>query len=249
MARAILLTRAQEQGERSVERLASAGYDVVHVPCIELVPPPDPAAFAQAARKVLDYDWVVLTSQNAVVRLAEHTTTLPKIAAIGTETARAVQQAFGRTPDLVPASHRGEALAAELLAALGSAPARVVLYRAARGRNVLPDALRAAGHQLDLVVAYAVEPAESQRERLGTWLAAHAGDEPPATIVFASALTVECFFELAPTDVPRTFRFACISPITAQALVAHGVTSAVTAAEHTMDGLFRALSGPAGDVN
>lgn len=249
MPRAILITRAQEQGERSAERFAAAGYDVVHIPCIELVAPPDPAAFARAAAQVAMYDWVVLTSQNAVARLAEHAAVLPKIAAIGTETARAVEHAFGRAPDLVPGSHRGEALAAELLAALGPAPQRVVLYRAARGRSVLPDALAAAGHRLDLVIAYAVEPAYSQRTRLADWLAAHAADAPAATIVFASSGTVDSFFVLAPPQLPRTYRFACISPVTAEALLAHGVTAAVTAQEHTMGGLFRALSAARSDVN
>ncbi len=246
MRGAVLITRAQAQGERTASRFASAGYAVTHIPCIELSAPPDPAAFAAAAARIGSYDWVVITSQNGVNRLrAETPGPLPKIAAVGIETARAVHAAFGREPDLIPASYRGEALAAELLVALGPAPRRIALIRAARGRSVIPDAIRAAGHHLDLVVAYVVGPARAEAERIAGWLRAHAADTPPATIVFASSLTVECFFELAPSHRATAYRYACISPITTQALLAHGVTAAVTATEHTLDGLFRALEAAA----
>ena len=256
MSRALLVTRAPEQGERTLRRFTAAGWDAAHVPCIELGPPPDPAAFATAAAASGTYDWVVLTSQNAVARLHAVAPTVSRpIAAIGPETSRAVLELFGRPADLVPRAHHGEALAAELLAALGSSPRRVVLYRAARGRDVLPNALRAAGHSLDVVVAYAVRAAESQQEALAAWLRAHAADRQPAVVTLASSLTVDSFLELAGAAgldaawLATHFRFACISPLTAQTLAARGIEPAVTAEIHTMDGLFQALSALGGDVN
>lgn len=247
MSRAILITRALEQGERSVERLTAAGWDVTHVPCIELAPAPDPEPFLAAAQRLDRYDWIVLTSQNAVARLAaEHPAHLPKIAAIGAETARAVHTLLRRTPDLIPGSHRAEALATELLAALAPG-SRLVLLRAEHGRDVLPTALRAAGHTLDVVVAYTVRPARHEATHLVEWLRAHATDRPAAVVLFASSRTVDSFAqllgsELAWADLAPRFRFACISPITAAALRSHGVEAAVVAGEHTLDGLIAALA-------
>lgn len=250
MSRAVLVTRAVEQGERSVARLRAAGFDVTHVPCIELAPPPDPAAVRAAAAALDRYDWLVLTSQNAVARLAaEQPPRLPKIAAIGPETARAVVESFGREPDLQPAAHRGEALAAELLRALAPA-SRLVLVRAERARDVLPDALIGAGHQLDLVVAYSVRPALAEASRLADFVRANRHAEQPAWVLFASSATVDAFVTLldhagmAFAEIASQLRFACISPITARALAAHGGRATVIAREYTLSGLLDVL-GPA----
>ena len=245
----VLITRPAEQGGRTVARFAAAGYVPTHVPCIELAPPPDPATLRLAAERVGTYDWVVFTSQNAVERLrAEAVLALPKVAAIGPETARAFERAFGRKAELVPTSHRAEGLTTELLGALGSQPRRIALFRAERGRDVLPLALAAAGHELDVVITYSVRPARGEAARLATWLRAHAATPPTAWIVLASSLTVESFFELAGHEgltasaLGRAFRFACISPVTERTLADHGIAGALVAAEHTLDGLLRALS-------
>src|SRR5690606_3842850 len=76
-----------------------------------------------------------------------------KIAAIGPGTAAALET-HGLVADLVAKDHKGEGLAAELVAAIGAPPPRVLLARAEVARDVVPDALRKAGCEVDVVAVY-----------------------------------------------------------------------------------------------
>src|SRR4029078_11290130 len=72
------------------------------------------------------------------------------VAAIGPGTARALR-AHGVEPDVVPE----RSVAEELVEALKDVPVRrALIARAAEGRDVLPDALRARGAEVDVVALY-----------------------------------------------------------------------------------------------
>jgi uroporphyrinogen-III synthase len=75
----------------------------------------------------------------------------PLVAAVGEATAQAARGA-GFTVDLVPASYVAETLVAEV--APRADGQRILLARAAVARDVIPDALRAAGATVDVVDAY-----------------------------------------------------------------------------------------------
>lgn len=241
----LLLTRAAEQD--SVAMFAAHGWQVTHVPCIRVADPADPAALDRALA-TLDYDWLVLTSQNAVARVRARTADLggAKIAVVGAETARALHEHFGRAPDCVPRVARGEALADELDATLAPG-SRLLWLRAAEARDVLPEQLRVRGHHLDVVIAYRVEPALEHASALAAWLTRHRHER--AIVVFASSRTAHSFFHLVEdeqiVEMIHEFRYACISPITASALATHGVHAHFVAREHTVRGLLDTLRAEA----
>ena len=109
----------------------------------------------------------------------------------------------------------------------------MLLPRAAVARDVLPDALRAAGWQGDVVGAYRTVPATPSAEELA---AARMAD----AITFTSASTVTRYLEAArPDAVPPVV--ACIGPVTAEAARAAGLTVTAVAEAHTIDGLVAAL--------
>jgi len=109
----------------------------------------------------------------------------------------------------------------------------VLIARAETARDVLPDALRAAGAEVEILALYrtVAEPLEQPAHA-----AAHAADY----VTFTSASAVRYFLEAAGTPSEST-RLVSIGPITSAALREHGLQPDVEANQHTPDGLLAAL--------
>jgi uroporphyrinogen-III synthase len=155
----VLVTRARHQASELAERLRELGLEPVVLPVIEMAEPTSFAALDEALGHLEDFQWVVFTSANAVE--AAHRRGLSRrrgvrIAAIGPATARALE-AIGLKADLVPSQAVAEALARELLPHVRRADGtatRFLLVRAEEARDVLPDALRAAGGDVTIAPTY-----------------------------------------------------------------------------------------------
>ena len=115
------------------ERLRADGFEVAHCALVHIEPVEGPPIDASG------YDWLVLTSRNAVELLFGRLDgALPRLAAIGPTTAESLR-ARGVEPDLVPRLSTQEGLLAEL-----PRPAGRVLFAGAEGaRDVLVEALGA----------------------------------------------------------------------------------------------------------
>ena len=158
--RRVLVTRAAHQAGKLSEGLRALGAEPVEVPVLE-IQPPESFELLDAALLGLDYyDWLILTSANTVRALAERASELGvplappaglKVAAVGEATAAAARKA-GFTVALVPESYVAESLVDGL--AGQAAGQKILLARAAVARDVIPDALREAGAQVDVVDAY-----------------------------------------------------------------------------------------------
>jgi len=127
---------------------------------LEIRPPVSYEALDQALNHLEDYDWLILTSANSVRALAERGAALGiepqrfsgiKVAAVGEGTATAAREA-GFNITFVPGLYVAESLVEELAGRI--AGQRILLVRAAVARDVIPDALRAAGARVDVVEAY-----------------------------------------------------------------------------------------------
>jgi uroporphyrinogen III methyltransferase/synthase len=146
--------------------------------------------------------------------------------------------------DLVAPEFRGESLAAELVDVIRStgASARVLIARAARARDVLPEALRSAGHSVDVAAAYETlrAPAETFAA-LGRDLERGVID----AVTFTSSSTVSGLCDgLGPraAELLGRVRVASIGPVTTDTARDRGLRVDVTAAEYTVPGLVRALA-------
>lgn len=234
--RRVLVTGGQRAAAKLSAALAARGAEAVALPLIELLPPSDPAPAAAAAAAIDAYDWIVFTSANGAEAFPARGRA--RIAAIGPGTAAAV----GAPVDLVPAASKGEGLAEALLAAIPRG-SRVLLPRAEVARDVVPDALRAAGIAVDVVAVYRTVPAA--RDRLA-WLVAElrAGKLDALTLTSSSAVDAlvaglrEGGNDLA---VLGAVCLASIGPVTTATAEAHGLRIGVTAAEHTVEGLVAGL--------
>ena len=247
----VLVTRAREQAGAAARLLRERGADPVLMPTIEIHPPTDPAPLAAAVTELPErYDWVVLTSANGVEKLWAEVRRQgrdarlfgrARLAAIGPGTAAALG-ACGLGADLVAKEHRGEALAAELLEAMGSARPRVLVARAEVARDVVPDTLRAAGCVVDVVPTYrTLAPPRPLLEALAALLE---GGEVDA-VTFTSSSTVEHMCEALGARAPELLGRTCVAsigPITSKTARARGLRVDLEAAQYTMPGLVEALA-------
>jgi uroporphyrinogen III methyltransferase/synthase len=225
--RTIAVTRAREQASDLGRRLQALGARVVLAPAIRTEP------LDAALPDLGGVDLLCLTSPTGAARLLDlvrdaRALAGPRIAAIGPGTAAALR-AGGIEPDIVPARSNAEGLV-EALA--GTEVRRALIARAQEGREVLPDALRARGAQVELLALYRTiaEPL-SEDER-----AAALGAD---LLVFASSSAVNAFHAAAGALAGP--RIASIGPATSATIRELGGEVAIEAAEHTPDGLIGAI--------
>ena len=235
--RRVVVTRAREQASGFVRSLRQLGADVVEAPAIVVADPVDGgAALADAVTRLATYDWVVVTSANGARRLlgALHDGRDlggVQVAAIGPGTVDALR-AGNIVADLVPERFVAESLL-EAFPAVPPGGGRVLLARAAVARDVLPDGLRAAGWQVDVVDAYRTEAAPIDDD---TRAAVAAAD----VITFTSSSTVDRFVAAFGADaVPPVV--ASIGPVTSGTARDHGLTVDIEASDHSIPGLVDAL--------
>ena len=164
LGRRILVTRAAHQAGKLSEGLRALGAEPVEVPVLEIHPPASFAPLDAALRQFASYDWLILTSANAVQKLVERAAALGisvaqlawlKVAAVGESTAAEARKA-GFKIAFVPQAYVAESLVEGLLQLLKNKASteRILLARAAIARDVIPDALRLAGVAVDVVDAY-----------------------------------------------------------------------------------------------
>jgi uroporphyrinogen III methyltransferase/synthase len=240
----IVVTRASAQAGGLRARLAELGAEVLDVPALR-IEPLDPAPLREALDRIAEYEWLVLTSQNAVTMLwdalreAGHDARALaglRVACVGRSTADALL-AHGIAADVLPARFVAEAVLQEM-AKWDDVRGGRALYVAAEGaRDVLPEGLRALGCLVNVVHAYRSvstgEGAEGLREALAR------GDVALAT--FASASAVRGYVEAVGADLARRAPAVSIGPITSDALRAAGIEVVAEAKEASIDGLVEAV--------
>jgi uroporphyrinogen-III synthase/uroporphyrinogen III methyltransferase/synthase len=243
LGRRVLVTRAAHQAGKLSEGLRALGAEPVEVAVLEIRPPTSFEALDAALRQLDSYDWLILTSGNAVRALAERTAALGitlaqparlKVAAVGEATAAAARVA-GLQVAFVPEAYVAEKLVEGLLAQ--AAGQRILLARAAVARDVIPDALRAAGAEVDVVEAYRnVLPdaaPEQLRQALGKGIdAATFTSSSSATHLAEAARVAGVAWVLA--GVPAV----SIGPITSQTLRELGWPPAAEAIPSDISGLI-----------
>ena len=232
----VAVTRARAQASGLAARLRALGAEALETPAIRIEPLQPDVALDPAG-----FDLVCLTSPNGVrclfARLAAggrdaRALAGATVAAIGPGTARALRE-HGIAADVVPERFVAEAL----VEALADVPVgRALVARARVARDVLPDALRARGAEVEVVDLY-----ETVAERLG------AGERDAAAaadyVTFTSSSTVRFFLEAVggPAAIGARTRLASIGPVTSATLREHGLEPHVEAARHDVDGLVEAL--------
>lgn len=244
--RRVLVTRAAHQAGKLSEGLRALGAIPVEVPVLEIQPPEDFAPLDAALAALPTYDWLILTSANTVRALAARAAELSislrdgtgvKVAAIGEATASAAWSE-GLRITLTPESYVAESLVAALSGQV--AAQRILLARAAVARDVIPDALRAAGAEVDVVDAYRNAMPETAPAKLR---GAMASGVDAATFTSSSSVThLRAAAQAAGLGWPFAGVAAVsIGPITSVTLRDSGWAPAIEAERSDVPGLIAAM--------
>jgi uroporphyrinogen-III synthase len=255
--RRILITRTRQQASELASQLEALGAEILLIPTIELAPPSSYAALDAALANLPSFDWMLFTSANAVhafhqrAQLHQLRPTPRRIAAVGPATAKVIES-IGLQVDLIPATFVAESLAEALLP--HAAGRSFLLVRAEEARDVLPNALAAAGAQVTIAPAYRsltppdTIPALQRLFASGGALPADgvksATGPPPGIITFTSSSTARnliALLDAAGLQLPPGTVLASIGPITSATLRDLGYAPTLEAAEPTIAALVAAI--------
>lgn len=239
--RTVVVTRARAQASGLAATLSGLGATVVELPAIRVVSRIDTDEVRAAAGSIADYDLVCLTSPNGVGFLFDALTAAGRdarslagatVAAIGPGTARALA-AHGIAADVIPERFVAEALV-EALAGVEVEGKKVLVARAAEARDVLPDALRERGAEVDVVALYeTVRDAPDEKAIEAAQVADY--------VTFTSSSTVKNLTDALGDRFPAAARIVSIGPVTSDSVRDAGLELAVEADRHDVDGLLAAL--------
>lgn len=228
----VLVTRTEEQAGEMLAALREAGATPVLAPMLRLAPPESWAEVDAALDRIESYDVLLVTSANAVRRLAERAADrgrplskfAGRVVCVGPQSAEATVRQ-GLPVHAIPA----ESFDAEgLLEALSreQGPADGPLRAAGRhfllphgdlARDTLPEGLRAAGARVEAVCVYRTLPPETDATALRERLLRGELD----VLTFTSPSTARHFAALLDAEALEAARrclVAAIGPVTAEAL-------------------------------
>ncbi len=241
--RKVVVTRARAQASGFAKRLRLLGADVVELPAIRIEPLIESAAVENAIAEIDDYDLICLTSPNGASllfealarrRLDARALAGAQVAVIGPGTARALAE-HGIRADLIPERFVAESLV-EQLEKVDVESKRVLIARAEEARDVLPEALRERGAEVDVLPVYRTVRASPKQRDLAAAMEAD-------WFTFTSASTVRNLAEALPDGLPDGARVISIGPVTSEAAREAGFEIAAEAKRHDLDGLLEALIG------
>ncbi len=248
----IVITRAQHQAAEFSAGLTVLGARVIEFPTIEIVPPDSWAPLDRAIDGLQGYDWVIFTSANGVrsfvARLRARGRNIDSLkgirfCAIGPRTAREMK---GERIEahLVPREYRAEAVV-ESLAKQGLVGKRVLLARAKKAREILPQGLKSHGARVDVVEAYQTVQPKGETSNLLRLLEEGRID----AIAFTSPSTVSNFMEMFASNRDELLKgldgvaIAVIGPITRERAVEVGLPVHISPEEYTIPALTSAMAG------
>ncbi len=244
----ILVGRARHQAGSLSANLRSLGASVIEIPFIEIRKPQSFVPMDQALKALQSYQWLILTSVNGVeamwdrlrkLRITRRQLSHLQIAAIGPATKKAILK-HGLKVKMVPEEYVAESVVKGLKDKVEGK--RILLVRAKVARDVIPDSLRAAGAQVDVVEAYETVVPDKSKARLRSLMKVKT--RRPHVVTFTSSSTARNFAELLGTSSATALKgvqFASIGPVTSSTLRELGLPVAVEAREFTMGGLIRAI--------
>ena len=240
----IAVTRAGERGGPLAAALRRVGATVHEIP-LTRIETLDLAPLHAAVGRLADYDWILLTSVNAVEHLArvvnergvDAAMATRRLAVVGTATAQACDAQGWRAPTVQPEKMQAEGML-DLMAERSDIEGARMLYPSAAGaRDVLPEGLRALGATVDVVPCYR-SGADPDGQATVRQLVA-AGELDLVTVAAPSA--VDSLLDALPPEHASRLPVAAIGPVTARAARVAGFPVKVESTAATMEGWVKAI--------
>jgi len=246
----VVVTRAAEQSRDLVRALQEKGAVPVVLPMVAFSPADNLAELDRAICELAQFDWMFLTSQNALRALEERCQALHsdlpsaigalRVGVVGPATAEAARAA-GISVSYVATKHQGVSFARELAAEVRGT--RVFLPRSDRANPDLVEQLHRLGAHVTDVVAYkTIAPDESALAEARATL-----QQPVDAVLFFSPSAVHHLQDILGNEkvleISRHAIFAAIGPVTEKALHSADVERVLLAADTTVNSIVEALEG------
>ena len=242
----VVITRPQRQVDDLARLLAAQGASPLAFPTISILPPSDWSDLDRAIGQLESYQWLIFTSTNGVhfffERLREKGRDVRdlkgiKICCIGPATARQIENR-GIRVDLVPDEFIAEGIL-KSFASINISGQRILIPRACRARDILPENLKKQGAAVDVATTYQTINSGRKKDELAKLIDAGEVD----IITFTSSSTVTNFVEIMGADyaLPPNIKIACIGPVTAATAKKAGFQIDISREEYTMEGLVQSL--------
>lgn len=248
--RRIVVTRTREQASQLIAELEESGASCFECSTIDIRPVDSYAVLDAELERVDEYHWILFSSLNGVTyffkRLFEKgmdTRELkgPQVAAVGRSTADLLLN-YGIKADLIPDVFTSEGLADKLLD-LGVEGRNILIPRAEKGREILPESLRGAGAQVSIAPVYKNVLPEKSTDELRAEL-----EKGVDMVTFTSSSTVRNFLSLlegengkSPKELLEGVKIAAIGPITAKTVTDNGLKVDIQPEEHTIEAMVKAI--------
>jgi uroporphyrinogen III methyltransferase/synthase len=238
----VVLTRPPSSGPLMVDSLRAVGARVIECPLTRITPAETTGEIRNYLGRVDAYDWLLLTSFNAVRAFVRQLRSLHRdvralgscrVGVVGPSTARAARK-IGIEPDLVAEPHSATGLLRTLSASFDLARATVLYPHSDRAESTLVDGLHKFGAEVDAFVAYrndAIDPEPA--------LLAQVRQEADM-IVLCSPSAARRSHRLGLLSANRR-KIACIGPTTAAAVNSLGHRVDIMPVRHTAGDLVRAI--------
>jgi len=243
----VMITRPLAQAGSLAQRLCELGALALHLPLIEIAEPRDWSNVDRTIADLSAFDWLVFTSANGVhafikrlrrcghdVRALGHI----RLAVIGPATAETLR-GYHLEPDLVPAVYRSEALADDLREQVRGK--RVLLARADRGRDLLPEELSRCSEVTEIAVYAQTEAVDHSHS---SWARLRTGEVDFVTLT--SSNIARAFARNLDPDMRKQIdvgkvQIITISPVTSATVREMGLPVAGEATIYDQEGLINAV--------
>ncbi|MEN8191124.1 MAG: uroporphyrinogen-III C-methyltransferase, partial [Thermodesulfobacteriota bacterium] len=247
----IVVTRTREQASELMAGLEENGANCVEYSTIQIKPMDSYEELDEELDRLEEYHWILFTSLHGVKyffkRLYKRGMDSrdmkgPGIAAVGRATADLLME-YGVRADLLPEVFTGEGLA-EALLDQGIEGRNILIPRAEKARQILPEMLRGAGAQVTITPVYRNVAPEGRREKLRDELESGTVD----MVTFTSSSTVRNFLSMVGAEsnselkrLMHEVRIAAIGPITAKTVTDNGLHVDIMPESHTIADMIHAI--------
>ncbi len=247
----IVVTRTREQASDLMAGLEEHGANCLEYSTIKIEPVDSYDELDEKLERLHEYHWILFTSLHGVKyffdRLYENGLDArslkgPSVAAVGKTTADLLLT-YGIRADLIPDVFTGEGLAESLLDQ-GVEGRNILIPRAEKAREILPETLRGAGAQVTVTPVYKNVAPEGRQRELRDALESGKVD----MVTFTSSSTVRNFLAMLGTEDSEEIRrlmknvvIAAIGPITAKTVTDNGLQVDIQPESYTIPDLVQSI--------
>lgn len=247
----MVVTRTREQASELVAKLEENGAACLEYSTIHIKPVDDYQMLDQALESMDSYDWILFTSLNAVTYFFKRLNATGRdsralasccIGAVGRATAEELLR-HGICADLVPEKFTGEGLAQSLVAG-GVQGKQILLPRALKAMETLPEMLDDAGATVTVAPVYQNVPPQGRKDELREQLTE--GDIDLVTFTSSSTVTnfltmVDAVDEKELHQLLDGVKIAAIGPITAETVRKNGLRVDIQPDNYTIADMVDAI--------